>query len=728
MNGMKKTFVVGAAGCLYFFAGACCGQAETGRSVDDVALPEIVVTATRVEEVAAQVPQSTCVVSSEEIRDRHPTQPVEALRGTPGIWIQKTGTGGGTPVVRGMMGNTVLYLVDGIRINNGRLFSGPNAFFNQVDVGSIDRIEILKGPGSVQYGSDAMGGVIQMQTPTLDLFPESPVWGGRLSGQYSTADEGWLGHGEAYYADSRMNGIAGATAFTAGDLRTGGGETLDNTSFNSYGGFAKASLKLGEGHVLTLGCLENVRTDVERYDQSARNPNSGDPRYFTPREERTLVYLKDSIDSESGFVTHLEPYLYYQNYNSESDYNTEKSATTFQRDTTRQDQNMYGAGISAASTFCEELKLVYGADFRYEDFAEKKDRYTWSPDGKEGTWSRPKGTTPDGTYDVADAFAMLDWNPIERLRLTAGARVESTHLASDPVAQNATAGFTVDDLDLDERWNSTTYSLGGIYWFTTNLALSSQGSTGYRAPTYSDVLSFGPFTYGVNVPSPDVGPETCTTWEVGPRYESEALSASVTYFYTWLDDMIDSTRVEGFTDINGNGVEDVGEGNYAKGNYGTGYIQGVESAARWRFTDDWELFGDCAWTEGWNDEQSEHLRFIPPLNGTAGVRWHATERLALSAFARMASAQDQISEDDKSDPARASDPSRTYPSKDNPPLRSDYSIPGFVTYHVHAEYWVREGLRLFLAGDNLSDKNYREAFSRLDAPGINFTMGAEWNF
>lgn len=728
MRGMIRVILRGAVACVVG-AGSGYGQNQNNQAVaGSAALPEIVVTATRMETDSEKVPQSVAVATSAEIRERHPTQPVEAVRDEPGVWIQKTGAGGGTPVVRGMMGNTVLYLVDGIRINNGRLFSGPNAFFNQVDVGSIDRIEILKGPGSVQYGSDAMGGVINMLTPALDgEFPEAAEWRGRVSGQYSSADKGLLGHGEAYYGDRKVQGMAGATYFTADDYRTGGGGTLDQTSLDSYGGFGKARVKLGEGHVLTLGCLTDVREDVERYDQSKRNFNSGLPRFFTPREERTLVYLKDTLDHDTGGISHLEPYLYYQNYQSKSDLNSEKDATTFQRDTTRQDQDMYGLGVSAVSPLLESLNLAYGVDYRYEDFMEDKDRYTWSPGGPE-TWSAPKGLTPDGTYDVADAFAMLDWTPIERLRLTAGARFESSHLDSDPAPQDATAGFTMDDLNLDERWNYATYSLGGIYWLTENLALSSQGATGYRAPTYSDVLSFGPFTYGVNVPSPDVDPEKCTTWEAGPRFESEALSASLTYFYTWLDDMIDSAPAEGYTDINGNGVEDAGEANYAKNNYGAGYIQGVESAAEWRFAGDWALFGTAAWTEGYDDEQDDHLRFIPPLNGTAGVRWHATDRLTLSTFARMAAAQDKVSEDDKSDPACATDPARTFPSAGNPPLRPDYSIPGFVTYHARADFTVKKGLRVFLAGDNLSDTHYREAFSRQDAPGINMTLGAEWSF
>ena len=164
MRGMMRVILRGAVACVVG-AGSGYGQNQNNpAAADSAALPEIVVTATRMETDSEKVPQSVAVATSAEIRERHPTQPVEAVRDEPGVWIQKTGAGGGTPVVRGMMGNTVLYLVDGIRINNGRLFSGPNAFFNQIDVGSLDRIEILKGPGSVQYGSDAMGGVIQMQT------------------------------------------------------------------------------------------------------------------------------------------------------------------------------------------------------------------------------------------------------------------------------------------------------------------------------------------------------------------------------------------------------------------------------------------------------------------------------------------------------------------------------------------------------------------------------------
>jgi hemoglobin/transferrin/lactoferrin receptor protein len=708
--------------------GASSAVTAQGETNGTATLPEIVVTATRTKENPVEIPQSVLNVTAQDIQKRQPSQPAEAVRDEPGVWIQKTGSGGGTPVVRGLMGNQVLYLVDGIRINNGRLFSGPNAFFNQVDIGSIEQIEILKGPGSVQYGSDALGGVIQLRSKTLNRFPETPDYGGMLSGHYSSANEGKYGHGELYYANEDYNALVGGTYFSAEDYRAGGDEgVLDNTSLNSKGALGKVQYKLGEGHVLTLGYLENIRTDVERYDQSKRNQPSGIPRYFTPREDRQIIYLRDSLDRPDSIISHLEPYVYYQNYSGRSDYNVE-SETDIRRDKTDQDQTQYGGGIQAVTPFFDTLKLVYGFDGRYEYAKEVKTRYTQDKATGKTTASTPKGLTPDGSYDVVDAFLMADWTPIEKARLTAGTRLESTHLNSKPEKDDVSAGFTVDDLKVDERWNSLTYSVGGIYWLTENLALDSDVATGFRAPTYSDVLSFGPFTYGINVPSPDVSPEKSINWEIGPRFDSKTFKAQVTWFQTWLDDLIDSQPTGDFIDMNGNGVEDPGEATYAKENSGEGWIHGIESSADWQFMESLGAFGSFNWTEGRNDTKDDPLRFIPPPNGILGLRYQPIDRIRIELYARMVTAQTQVSSDDKSDPARATDPAITFPSKNNPPLREDYSIPGYTTYHVKTSYEVKPGSTVFLLADNLTDKKYREAFSRQDAQGVSITLGLETHF
>ncbi len=88
----------------------------------------------------------------------------EMLTGTPGIWMQKTNHGGGSPFIRGLTGNQVLTLVDGIRLNNATYRYGPNQYLSTIDPWSLFSAETLRSTGSVLYGSDAMGGVVYLQT------------------------------------------------------------------------------------------------------------------------------------------------------------------------------------------------------------------------------------------------------------------------------------------------------------------------------------------------------------------------------------------------------------------------------------------------------------------------------------------------------------------------------------------------------------------------------------
>lgn len=691
----------------------------------------IVVSATRLSDTVERSPQSAIVIDKEQIASKSPSRPIDALRDEPGLWLQQTGNGGGTPIIRGMMGNSVLYLVDGIRINNGRLFGGPNAFFNQIDVGAIDRIEILKGPGSVQYGSDAMGGLINVQTPRTDYFSSEPDYGGHLGARYSSADNGLYAHADARFVSSNVNAVAGFTFMNAQNMRTGTGDVLDNTSFKSYGGFAKASGLLCDGNILTVGYLNSTRNDVTRYDQSKVNPNSGDPSSFTPFESRQMIYIKDSIDIRDGWISHLEPYAYWQIYQSDSDNNTERSATVFRRKKTLSEQNMYGTGITAESPIIEEkLKLVYGADFRYEYFQDRIRQLDWGWNNP-GTWLEPAniGKTPNGSYDVGDVFMMAEYNPFEDLHLTGGFRFESSHLESNPGYQDATTGNTVDDLDLNRRWNALTYDVGAVYDLTKNLAVTANGSTGYRAPTYSDVLSFGKNTIGVNIPSTSVDSEQCTAGELGLRWKSKDVTANITGFGTYLTDMVTSLPTGGWVDINGDNIYNgTSEDAYTKQNNGTGYIYGLETSGEWRFARRWAVFGNGAWTVGRSNGSDEPLRFIPPLNGVVGIRYEVCSWMNLSAFTRMAACQDEVSATDKKDSARAEDPGYGAPSSTNPARRPDYSIPGWITYNVRAEFQVTDALRIYTGVENITDERYRVAYSRQDSPGVNGVIGADWTF
>ena len=123
-----------------------------------------VVSAARHEQRVIESPRSVSVLTSEEIRKRNYRTVPEALNEMMGILVQETNYGGGAPIIRGMIGNRILILVDGIRLNNSVYRLGPLQYLNTIDLYRVERIEVVRGPSSALYGSDALGGLINIVT------------------------------------------------------------------------------------------------------------------------------------------------------------------------------------------------------------------------------------------------------------------------------------------------------------------------------------------------------------------------------------------------------------------------------------------------------------------------------------------------------------------------------------------------------------------------------------
>ena len=114
---------------------------------------------------------------------------IEALEREVGVMMQRTGAGQASPFVRGLTGPQVLILVDGVRMNNSTFRYGPNQYFATIDPGTIERIEVVRGPQSVLWGSDAIGGVINVVTRSTDPGCCN-FTGGEFIERFSTADSG----------------------------------------------------------------------------------------------------------------------------------------------------------------------------------------------------------------------------------------------------------------------------------------------------------------------------------------------------------------------------------------------------------------------------------------------------------------------------------------------------------------------------------------------------------
>ena len=141
------------------------GTTQTSAELELTELLKVrAVTGARHDQRLVDSPRQIAVITAEEIRQRNYRSTPEAIADIAGVFVQETNDGGGSPIIRGLVGNQILILVDGIRLNNSAYRLGPNQYLNTIDLNQIERIEVVRGAGSVLYGSDALGGVVNIIT------------------------------------------------------------------------------------------------------------------------------------------------------------------------------------------------------------------------------------------------------------------------------------------------------------------------------------------------------------------------------------------------------------------------------------------------------------------------------------------------------------------------------------------------------------------------------------
>ena len=223
-------------------------------------LTELVVTAQRSATPRFDTPEAIETVNEKNVRVRQFRTVPEALSATPGVFVQKTNHGGGSPFVRGLTGNQTLLLIDGIRLSNATFRYGPNQYFNTIDLFSIEKIEVLRGSGSVQYGSDALGGAIQAFSRDA-VLSDKPDWGGEVLLRGATHDMEQSARAGLTYGSRRAAFTGGLTWRDFGDLV--GGDTTGTQAPSGYREFdfdLKGKFALSQRTTLTVA-HQNARQE-----------------------------------------------------------------------------------------------------------------------------------------------------------------------------------------------------------------------------------------------------------------------------------------------------------------------------------------------------------------------------------------------------------------------------------------------------------------------------------
>ncbi|MBD3317837.1 MAG: TonB-dependent receptor plug domain-containing protein, partial [Chitinivibrionales bacterium] len=241
--------------------------AVNAESDSALILEEIVVTATRTEKPLGNAPGSVSYLSAEDLINEHLSRTIpEALKVIPGVMVQKTAHGQGSPYIRGFTSMRTLFLIDGIRLNNSVFREGPNQYWNTVDPLSLDALEIVKGPGSVLFGSDAVGGMVSAVTGRLAMNSPSPYLDVRSYLRVAGAEESMIGRMAMEVGLGRRAAIrVGLSPKSFGDLRSGGElGTQPKTGYREFDGDVKAEVALSENIRLVTAHQQVHQDDIWR--------------------------------------------------------------------------------------------------------------------------------------------------------------------------------------------------------------------------------------------------------------------------------------------------------------------------------------------------------------------------------------------------------------------------------------------------------------------------------
>ena len=636
----------------------------------------VIVAAGRTERGGFDVPRSTVVVSRPSLDEGAARTAPEILQDRSGGWVQKTNHGGGSPFIRGLVGNQVLVLVDGVRLNNATFRLGPNQYMNTIDPYGLDRVEIVRGSGSVVYGSDAMGGVVNLVTP----MPELPASGVRARGAVASrfASRGMerTVRAEGSVAGTRAGVRAGVTARDFGDLVAGGSLGREAPSgYNEIDADASAVWVPSVDVKLTAVFQHVHQSDVPRFDQVAQR---GYAVYSFDPQVRRLGYVQWQQRLHASWIDTAQVTASWQR-SDEGRVRRKQGAAV----ETREFDTVSTGGVSAdvSGRLVGTARWSAGVE-AYHDTVR-----SWRRDANVASGSSApfRGLYPDGATRLSLAGFALAQFTAGRAALDAGARYTRDSVkADDPVfgALRLSPDAVVGSLAARYALSGTVHAFGSI-------------AQAFRAPNIDDVSTLGAFDYGVEVPPGSLKPERSLSFEGGFKINTPHLAASASVYRMNLQDLIDRRP----STYNGSATFD-GQDVYERANVGRAFVRGAEADAEWRAAGGLSVFGFYATTYGQQVSAGVPMRRIPPANGSLGARYRWAAGPWLEASARTAAAQRRLAPGDVSD-------HRIAPG----------GTPGWTVLNLTAGARLSRGLVVSGGVANLSDEAYRIHGSGVDGTG-----------
>jgi iron complex outermembrane receptor protein len=543
-----------------------------------IELQELQVTASAIATTSLTSPQPTSILSGEEVQSNRAASLGETISVLPGVRNFSTGSGIGKPVIRGLSSNRVLVLADGQRLENSQWGDehGP-----QVEAGEAERVEVIRGPASVLYGSDALGGVVNVITPELpDAIGRDPFVAGKFIAGYATNNE--QPDGTVTLEGAREGfGVRGSfTGRTSDDVRTPEGRL-----FNSGGRTLNGTVAAGHrGSWGSVGATYTHRDErVEIHEDPAEDPTA--TPFQRIGEDRVHVHANLPVSA-----SHLDVDLGYER-NRRREFEQEGATDVALGLLAR----TYSADVRLHHPPVGSFAGIVGLTVLRNEF----DKF-----GEETL-------IPNNAYTNVGAYA-FEQVEIGRWNLALGGRYDYRRLRVE------------DDADLGvvaqrRTYNSLTGNLGVLYRVAEPVALVLNVGRGYRSPSAFDLFSNGVHEGTLRFERGDstLTNETSINTDLALRIQVSNLTAEIGGFANFIDN---------FTFPDPSGQIDPGSGlQIFDITQGKGRLTGLETAVDFHPTPLLHLRGTADYTRGQNTTTDLPLPFIPPFRATYSARLEGGE-------------------------------------------------------------------------------------------------------
>ncbi|MBK7966941.1 MAG: TonB-dependent receptor [Bacteroidetes bacterium] len=717
-------------------------QSEEPDTSSTNSLNEVIISANKSEETRRTISQQVQLIDSKQISLAQAQTTAELLSNRAGIFVQKSQMGGGSPVLRGFEANRILLVIDGVRQNNLIYRDGHLQNILSIDNNSLDRVEVLFGPSSTMYGSDALGGVVHLYTkaPQFAMGENKSLIKVNAFTRFGSANDEFTGHFDLNVGGTKFAAFTSFTHSTFDDLRGGTNQNpfydgvyperpyyvdringVDSLVKNAdrylqvqsgYSQFDlvqkfvfKSSEKVSHG----LNLQYSTSSNIPRYDHLTDLDSSGflNAEYYYGPQERLMTAYDMNYASGDGFFNKIHVGLSFQKIQESRNQRLFKSDNLQSR---TEDVNVIGCAFDMLHIDGSH-SMHFGLDGQFNSLKST----AVERNIVNGTTQSLDTRYPDGdnTMNSAAVYFSHSWKINDQVTLNDGFRVGMTTLHS---TFKDTTFFKFPFKEMNQEHLVYSGSVGLIHVPNDDLKFSILLSTGFRAPNVDDLSKVFQSTLGsIVVPNEDLDPEQTINTEIGiTKIYNGVSSWENTLYYTQFYNAIitDKFQYQGQDSIFYNGALSQVTANQNKGK---AYIYGFSSSFRTRLMENLICSFSMNYTYGRvkTDSTDVPLGSIPPMNMRLGFNY-SNANFSSDFFLNFNAAK------------KLKDYSLN--AEDNPEYATADGMPAWFTINWRVSYQVHKLITIQVGIDNIFDTQYRTFASGINEPGRNIFGVLKFNF